>query len=170
MMFRQNRWPLKQMPDVVFGTDFEFVTPLSMQDCLQRLQQAIRQQSPAKKSDIFEVSQDDKKQIFFAAKFALNRSACYLAGQVEAVNRQCRVSGYSGIPIVTFILPLIFLLVVLILVGLANQLSLIAVVLLFAAVLILTGMVGNRYVRLFRQQLEHDIRDLLGASELKASD
>jgi hypothetical protein len=44
-----------------------------------------------------------------------------------------------------------------------NHLPLIGVVLLFIGVLIITGLVGIRYVRLFRQELERDIRILLSA-------
>ncbi|MEP6988458.1 MAG: hypothetical protein ABI970_22840, partial [Chloroflexota bacterium] len=91
----------------------------------------------------------------------MNQSAWYLAGHIKPTGQQNRVSCYTGLPIATLILPFMILAIVLVVVGITNHLSVMALIGLFVAVLIITGLVGVGYVRTFRQTLERDIRKLL---------
>jgi hypothetical protein len=170
-MLRQNQWHFKHMPALTYVAQFDFITPLSLEQCYQRLLEAARDRQHRGKTNIYEVLPDHNHGLFFAAKFALNQSAWYLAGHVkpEDTQKENRVVCYTGIPIITFGIPFLFLVVVLIVVGLTKHLSVIAVGLLFVAIVIVFGLVGMRYVRSFRQGLEHDIRELLSADSLKNS-
>ncbi len=160
-MWRQNEWQLNDLPLLTFVDHFDFITPLTLEQCSQKLLKVTKSNPQRGKTHVYEVSQEHKAELFFAAKVALNQSAWYLAGNITSANTQSRVSCYTGIPIATLVIPFIFLVVLLILVGIANRLSVIAVVLLFVTILIITGLVGIRYVRQFRRTLEQDIRQLL---------
>jgi len=164
-MLKQNDWHLKQMPTLTYVAEFNFTTPLTLDECHQRLLSATKEKSQRGKTHVYEVLNDNRNELFFAAKFALNQSAWYLAGHIKPTGHQKenRVNCYTGLPIVTLIIPFIFLVGVLIFVGLANHLPIIGVLLLFVAILIVFGLVGMRYVRLFRQGMERDIRKFLNA-------
>jgi hypothetical protein len=168
-MFKQNDWHFKQMPALTYVARFNFTTPLHLEECHQRLLKATSENTHRGKIHVYEILNDKSDELFFATKFALNQSAWYLGGHIKptGTQKENRVVCYTGIPFVTFVVPFIFLVVVLIFVGLTNHLSVIAVSLLFVAILIIFGLVGMRYVRLFRQGLEHDIRELLSADGLK---
>jgi hypothetical protein len=154
------------MPTLTYVDRFNFVTLLTLDQCYQQLSEAAKQAPERGKTAVCEVLHANNEQVVFAAKFALNQSSWYLAGQVKplAAQRGNQVVCYSGLPIVTLVIPLIFLITILALVGVTNHLSVIAVIGLLIAVLIITGLVGIRYVRLFRQSLVLDIRKLLNAS------
>lgn len=140
---------------------FDFLTPLNVEQCSQRLTSAIRETSKQHQTTIYEVSRESDSKLLFGAKYAMNQSAWYLAGQITAAGNQPKVICYTGLPIVTLIPPFIILVVVLAVVGITNHLSISEVLGLFLVVLFLTWLVGIRYVRSFRQTLERDIRTLL---------
>lgn len=160
-MLQQNDWHLKDMPTLTYVARFDFIAPLNLEQCSQRLMIATRETSKQQQTTIYEVSRESDSKLLFGAKYAMNQSAWYLAGQITPVGNQSKVTCYSGLPIVTLIPPFIILVIVLALVGLTNHLSIIAVLGLFLGVLALTWLIGIRYVRSFRQILERDIRKLL---------
>jgi Flp pilus assembly protein TadB len=159
-MLRRNQWHLKDMPVLTYVDQFDFITPLSLEECSQRLSNDAREKPQPLKTIVYEVSQQDA-ELVFGAKYAMNQSAWYLAGQIKAAGNQNQVSCYTGIPVITLTVPFIFLVIVLTVVGITNHLSLIALIALFVAVLVLTWLVGMRYLRQFRQTLERGIRKLL---------
>ncbi len=121
----------------------------------------MREAPQLRKTNVYEVSDDHKTDVIFGATYAVNNSAWYLAGHIKPAGRQSHVSCYTGLPIATLVLPFILLIIVLVAVAIMNHLSLLAVLLLFAGILVITGLVGIRYVRMFRRFLERDIRKLL---------
>ena len=160
-MLRQNEWHLKHMPVLTYVDHFDFMTPLTLEECSQLLANAAQEKPQRMKLKVVEVSRQPNAELVFGAKYAMNQSAWYLAGHIKPTGQQNRVSCYTGLPIATLMLPFVILVIVLVVVGIANQLSAIAVIALFVAVLIITGLVGIRYVQTFRQTLARDIRKLL---------
>jgi len=160
-VLQQNDWHLKDMPTLTYVARFDFTTSLNVEQCSQRLNQAAQNKLKLQQTTIYEVSRESSPELLFGAKYAMNQSAWYLAGKISPAGSQSEVTCYSGLPIVTLIPPFIILVIVLTLVGITNHLSIIAVLGLFLAVLVLTWLVGIRYVRSFRQTLERDIRKLL---------
>ena len=160
-MLRQNEWHLKHMPVLTYVDHFDFMTPITLEECSQRLAKAVQEIPQRMKLNVYEVLAQPNADVVFGAKYAMNQSAWYMAGEIKPTGQQNRVRCYTGLPIATLTLPFLILVMVLVVVGITNHLSAIAVIGLFVAVLIITGLVGIRYVRTFRQTLERDIRKLL---------
>jgi hypothetical protein len=160
-MLRQNEWHLKHMPVLTYVDHFDFMTPLTLEECSQRLANAAQENPKRMKLNVVEVMAQPNADLVFGAKYAMNQSAWYLAGHIKSTGQQNRVSCYTGLPIATLILPFMILVIVLVVVGITNHLAAIAVIGLFVAVLIITALVGVGYVRTFRQTLQRDIRKLL---------
>jgi hypothetical protein len=74
-MVKQNQWHLAHIPTLTYIAQFNFMTPLSLDQCSQKLIEATKEDQLRGKTRVCEVSHDHDDTVVFGAKYAMNQSA-----------------------------------------------------------------------------------------------